>query len=135
MYGGTGGTSNTDCKLQVQLSWDGGSSWAPSSATGATTWALPSSEGTHTFSDATSTAAWSGHTWTQADLADGLFMVRLTFNKPACAANRTAEVDTLEVRVTSNAGPRPIYDPNGNAAGAAELLGLHAEPGRAEHPG
>jgi len=112
-YGGSGGTSNTNCQLQVQLSWNGGTSWAPPSATSETTWALPSSDGTVTFGDATSTDDWSGHTWTRADLADGQFMVRLTFNKPACAANRTAEVDTLQVRVTSQAGPRPVYAPDG----------------------
>ncbi len=134
-YGGSGGTSNTNCQLQVQLSWNGGTSWAPPSATSATTWALPSSDGTVTFGDATSTDDWSGHTWTRADLADGQFMVRLTFNKPACAANRTAEVDTLQVRVTSQAGPRPIVRAGRHPPGTAELLGRLAEPGRAEHPG
>jgi hypothetical protein len=42
-----------------------------------------------------------------------MFMVRLTFAKPTCGGSRLAKVDTLQVRVSSNAGPRPVYDPTG----------------------
>ncbi len=66
-----------------------------------------------TLGSATTTAAWSGHTWTRADLADGLFMTRLTFSKPSCTSARLAQVDVLQVRVSSKAGPRPVYDPTG----------------------
>ncbi len=107
------GTPSSACQLQVQLSWDGGTSWAPSSPTLDTTITLPSSEGTFTLGDAASTVDWSGHTWTRADLADGMFVVRLTFNKQSCASGLQAQVDTLQVRVTSQAGPRSIYAPDG----------------------
>lgn len=56
---------------------------------------------------------WSGHAWTRADLADDLFMARLTFTKPTCGGGSFAQVDTLQVRVSSKAGPRPVYDPTG----------------------
>ena len=112
-YSPSGNPSSSGCKVQIQLSWNGGASWAPSPASASTTITLGSSEASTTLGSATSTAAWSGHTWTRADLADGMFMVRLTFNETSCTSVRFAQVDTLQVRVSSNAGPRPVYDPTG----------------------
>ena len=109
------GSPTSGCQIQVALSWDGGVSWAPTNPTDMVA-TLGSGEQTFNLGGATNANAWTGHTWTRADFSDALFRVRLTFNKPNCAATRSAVVDTLFVRISSNAGPRPVFDPYGSAA-------------------
>ena len=127
-YAGTG-SPTSGCQIQVQLSWDGGSNWSPSSPTSATTITLGSSEASFTLGSATSTTDWSGHTWTQADLADGRLTVRLTFNKQSCGSGRYARVDTLQVQATSQAGPRPVYAPDGTLLAPQNFWGAMQSQG------
>ena len=108
------GSPSGSCQLRVALSWDGGVSWAPSNPADMTI-TLSGSEQTFNLGGATSAGAWTGRTWTRNDFSDTNFRVRLTFNKPSCGANRFAAVDTLFVRISSNAGPRDIYDPYGGS--------------------
>ncbi len=93
----TGSTTPiTDCRLDVALSSNGGTSWT---SVARSTGAMTTSEVLYTIGN--SVDLW-GRTWLQGDFADGStkFRVRLTWNKVSCGASRTASVDTLEVNVT-----------------------------------
>jgi hypothetical protein len=102
---GTGSGNQTNCTLQVQLSWNGGTNW-----TAAKTQVLTTSNTLYTLPAATNDT-W-GHAWTTAQLANGSanFRVRLSILKPAavppagagCSATRIAQVDTLQAAVWYN---------------------------------
>ena len=121
------GNPTSGCQLRVQLSWDGGSSWTPTSTN--TTITLSSGENLYNLGDVASVADWGNHTWTDADLADGRFRVRLTFNKQSCGNSRYAQVDTLQVTVSSQAGARPVVDPNGATLAAQNFWGAMQSQG------
>ncbi len=93
---GSNGTT-TNCRLSIDTTWNGN--------VGSPTWSttqqltLTTSETQTTFGSQTSTTAWGGHAWIRGDFADNLFRVRIT-NLRGAGCNRTAAVDTLEVRVT-----------------------------------
>jgi Flp pilus assembly protein TadG len=92
-----GSGTSTDCRLDVALSPDGGTSWT---AAAHTTGALTTTKTTYTIGN--SADLW-GSAWTNANFQpDGStkFRVRLTWSMPNCAATRTVAVDTLEVNVT-----------------------------------
>lgn len=110
---GSSGTTS-GCEVRVALSWDGGTSWSPTVLTDQD-FALPSTEQDTTLGGSTNAAAWTGHTWVRGDFSDANFRLRLTFNRPG-SCNRNVAVDTLKVRISSNAGPRPVFDPYGGAA-------------------
>jgi hypothetical protein len=91
-----GSGTSTDCRLDVALSSNGGTSWTSAART---TGPLTTSELVYTIGG--SADLWGG-TWALANFQpDGAtkFRVRLTWNKPNCGASRTVAVDTLEVNV------------------------------------
>ena len=110
---GSGG-NNDGCQILVALSWNGGVSWSPTNPDDMSI-TLDSGEDTFELGGSTNASAWTGHSWTRNEFLDATFRVRLTFNKASCGSGRTAAVDTLSVRISSNAGPRPIFDPFGGS--------------------
>jgi hypothetical protein len=93
---GTSGTT-TNCSLSIDTTWNG-SQGSPSRST-AQTLPLSTSEAFIAFGSQTSTAIWGSHSWVRNDFSDADFQVRIT-NLRGAGCNRTAAVDTLEVRVT-----------------------------------
>ena len=108
----TGTGADTGCELQADLSWNGGTSWTTTPVSRN----LTTTEELYELGSDSSVADWprpSG-TWNDPTFFNNSnFRVRLTWNKPACGADRKASVDTLEVRVTYNSMvPGPItYTP------------------------
>jgi hypothetical protein len=93
----TGSGTSTDCRVDVELSWDGGTAWSSTAQTSA----LPTSEADRNVGGTSDTAAWGPHVWTRNDLTDSNFQVRLRWRDgvSGCAATRGVRVDRLEVRV------------------------------------
>jgi Flp pilus assembly protein TadG len=90
--------SCSNSRVNVQLSWDGGTSWSTAVATPNLTttqldYLLPSSGGS------TGTAAWGAHNWVRADFTDANFQVRLTAVKGCSTSTTQLRVDMIEVRV------------------------------------
>jgi len=83
--------------LNAELSWDSGASWTATQ----TTTALTESETVYTLGSAVDT--W-GRSWTTAQMASGVFRVRLTPSYEA-EAPLTTEVDWLRVDVFYTEGP------------------------------
>ena len=85
------GNTTTDCRIDASLSWNNGTTWT----------ALKSQTLTSTnetlYTLGTTTDLW-GHLWTVNELQN--VWVRLASNKVTCSANRTAYVDTLELRAS-----------------------------------
>ena len=86
--------------IGVQLSWNGGTTFqtmisTPNLGTTNTT--------DYNLGSSSATNVWGAHTWTQANLADGKFVVRLTATKGSTCAGaldtKTINVDMLAVRV------------------------------------
>jgi Flp pilus assembly protein TadG len=111
--------NSTNCKLQAELSWDGGTSWSTSQLTSA----LTTSANTYTIGSASAMGGWGGHAWTYADFAN--FRVRVTWMSGAlgtspCASTRTVAVDALDVQVwshtvttTTTTAPQSVLSPTG----------------------
>jgi hypothetical protein len=78
-------------RICVQLSTDGGATWT----TAVTSSALTATEAVYTFG---STSSLWGRTFTPAQLADGVFRVRVV--NVAAATNKRFAIDTVQVRVT-----------------------------------
>jgi hypothetical protein len=92
------GTTTSDCRLLVALSWNGGQDWTSSKRTGAGgVPALTTGEQHLTFGNLT-TDTW-GRSWTASQFDNGNFLVRLEWDKVSCSANRTVSVDTLTAEV------------------------------------
>lgn len=88
------------CQLQTNLSWNDGATWT----TLAANQKLAAAEALYTIGSDSSLVAWprppGSGSWAFSSFTNANFRVRLTWNKTACGTNRTASVDTLEVRVT-----------------------------------
>jgi hypothetical protein len=91
-------SSDDDCEVDVEVSWDGG-----------TTWSAPidiDDLSTGTSSDkvvgsSSSTSPWGGRTWTRADFANDRFQVKLTWReRTGCNSNRSVRLDALEAQVS-----------------------------------
>ncbi len=85
------------CIVDAALSWNGslvtGSGWTTAQAltlSGGTTWATDSAGGP--------TATW-GRTWTEAQLSNASFRVRLKYTGTGCAVGTTVSVDAIWVAV------------------------------------
>jgi hypothetical protein len=91
--------SNTcaSSKIDVALSWNGGGSWTTVTAQ---TGLLINTAASSTFGSTASTAFWAGHTaWTQSELGDTNFKVRLTAIKGCAQAGRELRADQIQVQV------------------------------------
>ncbi len=86
-------------RVRVHLSWDGGTSWTTSN-TETPDLGTNTTSGDYTLGSPSSMAAWTGHTWTEADLFDSQFRVRLTGIFGCAAPLPEIRVDELQVRVT-----------------------------------
>ena len=84
------GNANGTYGACIQLSWDGGTSWTANEPITFSTRSVT----TYTFGSASDT--W-GHTWTPADLAAGMFRVRIT--NVTTVANKRFDLDHLGVAV------------------------------------
>ena len=96
-------SSNNDfCQLEVQLSWNGGSSWTSQKTTGN----LTNSETTKTLG--TSTDNW-GRTWNVNDFTNSNFRLRVQHGDSgsACGGNDSTYLDFIRAKVTyiSNVAP------------------------------
>ncbi len=90
-------TPTTGCQLQTNLSWNNGLAWTTLSANQNIT----TTEALYPIGSASSLAAWQRPgSWAFSSFTNANFRARLTWNKLSCGADRTASVDTLEVRVT-----------------------------------
>ncbi len=85
-------------RVRVHLSWNGGTSWT-TSTTETPDLGTNNTSGDYVLGSATSMAAWTGHTWTEADLFDSQFRVRLTGIFGCAAPLPEIRVDELQVRV------------------------------------
>lgn len=105
---GTGG-STTGCRLLTDISRDGGTSWTTPQVDQDLTTTEPPLP--YTLGSDSSLVDWPRPGgWNDASFFNNTnFRVRLTWDKPSCGSNRTASVDTLEVRVTYHSQvPGPI---------------------------
>ena len=131
------GGSAYDCRVDVQTSWNGGSSWSN---------VLRSTPlSTNRNSDivvgsADTTADWGGHAWIRNDFSDAAFRVRLTWHEgPAtCPTSRRVQLDELEVRVhyryvqtttTTTIGETPVVSPEGNVLAPQNFWGAMQSQG------
>jgi hypothetical protein len=87
-------SSASSCQIEVEASWDGGTSWSSIAGTGALSTTTSS---TRTVGSSSSLGAWGSHEWVRDDFSDANFRVRLGWS---CGSARTVSVDVLEVRVT-----------------------------------
>ncbi len=94
----TGSGTATNCRVDVEASWNAGSSW---SSVRQTDPLGTNADDDRTVGTAIDVASWGTHTWTRDDLSDANFRVRLTWRDgtSGCADTRSVQVDLLEVRV------------------------------------
>ncbi len=94
----TGSGTSTSCKIQVAVSWNGGSSWSTNLGSAN----LTTGDTDPVVGSNADTSMWTPHTtWGRSDFANGTFRVRLTWQDgtASCAATRNVRLDQLEVRV------------------------------------
>ncbi len=94
----TGSGTSTNCRIQVALSWNSGTTWTPNVASAV----LTTSDTDPVVGSNSSTAMWTNHTtWSRDEFANGTFRVRLTWQDGIvnCAATRNVQLDQLEVKV------------------------------------
>ena len=93
----TGG-DDTNCRVTVQTSWNGGGTWSSNVQTDPLS-ALVNDD--RTVGSNSSTSMWGGHGWTRADFSNANFRVRLTWRDGLtnCPAALGVQLDQLEVRV------------------------------------
>ncbi len=93
----TGGNAS-NCQVDVEVSWDGGTSWSTTVGSGPLN---TNSNSDRTAGSSSSTSDWGAHTWVRDDLSDARFQVRLTWHDgtAACPSSRDVALDLLEVRV------------------------------------
>jgi len=117
----TGSGASSNCRVQVELSWNGGSAWASALQTGSLT---AGTSADHVVGTAADPSVWGTHNWTPADLANGGFRVRLTWvdGVSGCSSSRAVSLDQLQVQVhytttteTVTTGPATIGGPDGSA--------------------
>ena len=112
-------------RINVQLSWNGGTNWTPNPITASAQTAnltTNTTTGDYTLGSASSTSVWSGHTWVRADFSDTNFRIRTTAVKGCGTAATTLNLDHLEVKVnydlvtttsTTTVTPQSISGPDG----------------------
>jgi len=93
-----GSGTSTDCNLNAQVSWNGGSTWSTVQDSGA----LGNGMSTVTLGSASSTSAWGSHSWSYGDFSNSNFRVRLVWlnGTASCASTRSVRLDQLLVRVS-----------------------------------
>jgi Putative Flp pilus-assembly TadE/G-like len=93
----TGG-DDTNCRVTVQTSWNGGTTWSSNVQTTPLS-ALVNDD--RTVGSNSSTAMWGGHSWDRADFSNANFRVRLTWRDGIanCPSALGVQLDQLEVRV------------------------------------
>ena len=87
-------SSAASCQIEVETSWDGGTTWSSKPGTGSLS---TNTSSTRTVGSSTGTGAWGSHTWVRDDFSDANFRVRLGWS---CGSARTVSVDVIDVRVT-----------------------------------
>ena len=121
------------CVLNAALSWNGagvtGTGWTaaePLTLTGGATWTVDAAGGP--------TETW-GRTWTEAQLSNANFRVRLQYRGSGCAVGTTVSVDVIRVtihwtRSTSVFVPDPaVAGPNGETLNARGFWGTMLSQG------
>ena len=137
--------SSADCRLQVEVSTNGGQSWGgpvPPNPAPQTTAPLSTSttDRVDTFGATNSLAVWGNQTWNRNGFSDTNFRVRLTFLKASgatCGPNRRAMVDQIEVRVTyrwvetiiNPPTPQPVTGPHGGVLAPQKFWGAMQSQG------
>jgi hypothetical protein len=93
---GTG--ADTNCRLVVETSWNGGTNWSTNVQT-PPLWVDPNHD--QTVGSNATTADWGGHSWSRDDFTNANFRVRVTWrdNVSGCSVNQAVQMDLLEVRV------------------------------------
>jgi Flp pilus assembly protein TadG len=93
---GTG--ADTNCRMVVETSWNGGSSWSSNVQT-PPLWTDANHD--QTVGSNSSTAAWGGHSWVRNDFTNANFRVRVTWKDTVsgCGSGQSVQMDLLEVRV------------------------------------
>jgi Flp pilus assembly protein TadG len=108
-------TSSSNCKVEVSLSWDNGTTWTTGAGTGVKTVNLTSSEpGSPGTVVGGTTDTWGAHPWVKADFAANQFRIRVTNIRVSPCAS-TAQIDSISVRANYNL-PDPYgagIDPRG----------------------
>jgi hypothetical protein len=114
------GTTAADCTLGVEATWNAGANWS----TVQNTAALTTTNTTLPILGSNASPTFGGHTFTQAELVNAMFRVRLTWNRGTCAATRTVSVDTLRVRVsfTYNTTTTTVTTPTSATPGSGNDL-------------
>ncbi len=126
----TGSGLSTNCRLQVSLSWNGGSNWTSYVDSAA----LTTSDTDPIVGSNSDLSMWTGHTsWVRDEFADGTFQARLRWQDGTvtCASARNVQLDQLEVKVqyhtvsTSwNLQTQSVYDPaNGSVLASQGFWG------------
>jgi hypothetical protein len=110
--------SSTNCRVDVSLSWNNGTSWTAAKPVALTT-TEPAAPGTAAGSP---TDTW-GRVWSKAELASGQFRVRLT-NIRGSGCTATAQVDAVAVRASYN-----LPDPYGSAINGRGFWGTFINQG------
>jgi hypothetical protein len=129
-----------NCVLGTALSWDGatvtGSTWSANTnltmTSGADTWT--------TYAVGGPTATW-GHTWTEAQLSNANFRVRLRYTGSGCAVGTVISVDALWVAVswtrttTTWVPDAPVAGPNGETLSPRGFWGTMLSQGAEDSSG
>ena len=92
---------STDCRLGVDLSWNGGGTWSSEQ-----TWTLPTAAVTHTFNSA---GNWGAHAWAVGDFTNANFRVRVHGIDPGATCDNAAltNLDTLQAEVLYGSTHQP----------------------------
>ena len=94
----TGSGADTNCRMVVETSWNGGTSWSSNVQTDPL-WTDANHD--QTVGSNSSTAAWGGHNWVRNDFTNANFRVRVTWKDgvSGCGSGQAVQMDLLEVRV------------------------------------
>ncbi|MGZ9160599.1 MAG: hypothetical protein ACXW4T_05480, partial [Candidatus Limnocylindrales bacterium] len=91
--------ASTTNRVEVELSWDGGTSWTAITANTRTPSFTGTTGTTYQLGSTTSVAAWTGTTWTESKLANANFRLRLTADKGCATAATEIRVNEIIVRM------------------------------------
>ena len=94
----TGTGADTNCRLVVETSWNGGTNWSANVQT-PPLWVDANHD--QTVGSNSSTSDWGVHNWVRGDFSTANFQVRATWRDgvSGCASTQSVQMDLLEVRV------------------------------------
>ncbi len=97
----TGSGFGTNCRVGVEMSWDGGTTWSTSRQSNPLTTGVDDKSLIGDAGTFTDLALWGAHPWAYGDFSNTNFRVRLTWvdGNANCSSTQSVQVDQIEVRV------------------------------------